>query len=119
MVRARTGLWLAALLLAPGAAAEEPLRRLADTLRTAPIPPNASPYLPDGRTLSGDGVVIPCRCRLAGRDVPLGTRVCMATPAGTVLAQCELAGNVTSWRPTDTACTLSATPGRTFAEVGR
>ena len=113
MARARTLLRLTvqafalALALAPSDGAAQTFRQPAETLQTAPIPPGQSPYLPDGRTLSGDGVVIPCQCRFGGRDVPLGTRACMTTPGGTVLAQCELAGNITTWRPTETACTLS------------
>ena len=106
----------AVLLLASPVAADDGLRRLSDSLRTAPIPPGASPYLPDGRTLSGDGVAIPCRCRFQGRDVGLGRSVCMATPAGTVMSRCILIDNVTSWQPSATPCTLSfAAPATTLA----
>ena len=96
-----------ALLLATAVAAEPPARQLSPSLRDAPIPEGASPYLPDGRTLSGDGVAIPCRCRFEGREVNVGERVCMATPNGTVLVRCELVGNITSWQPTETSCTVS------------
>lgn len=55
----------------------------------------------------GDGRVIPCRCRFAGRDYRLGEAVCMNTHLGTVIARCDLMLNNTSWIPTETPCEVS------------
>jgi hypothetical protein len=65
---------------------------------------SASPY---HRAQDGNGKTIPCLCSVHGKLVPLGTRVCMQTPSGIQIAQCELAQNVTSWVPTGTACHIS------------
>lgn len=60
--------------------------------------------------IDGAGRVIPCRCRFQGREYRLGEKVCMQTPAGTVLTRCDLLMNNTSWIPTAEACTISAAP---------
>ena len=54
------------------------------------------------------GLPIPCRCRYQGRDVTLGTQVCMNMPNGTVMARCDLAQNNTTWVPTDVPCNLNS-----------
>ena len=54
------------------------------------------------------GLPIPCRCRYQGRDVVLGTRVCMNMPNGTVMARCDLLLNNTTWVPTDVPCNLNS-----------
>jgi hypothetical protein len=97
------------LTAAPSARAEEGALRNPDaSLRAAPIPPGASPYLPDGRTLSGStGAPIPCECLFKGRTYKVGERICMSTHVGTVITRCELAINVTTWQPSSELCTVS------------
>jgi hypothetical protein len=48
-----------------------------------------------------------CTCRFHGRDVPLGTRVCLATPQGAHYARCVRELNVTSWRPDEETCVVA------------
>lgn len=57
--------------------------------------------------IGGDGNVIPCRCLYRGNAYKLGERVCMATHLGTVMTECDLQQNNTSWMPTTEACTTS------------
>lgn len=57
--------------------------------------------------IGGDGNVIPCRCLFRGQAYRLGERVCMQTHVGTVMAECDLQQNNTSWIPTSEACTIS------------
>ena len=57
--------------------------------------------------VGGDGNVIPCRCLFRGTAYKLGERVCMNTHLGTVIAECDLQQNNTSWIPTAEACTTS------------
>jgi hypothetical protein len=97
------------LAAAPLARADERALRNPDaSLRAAPIPQGASPYLPDGRTLSGStGAPIPCECIFKGRTFKVGERVCMATNVGTVITRCELAQNNTTWQPSSEPCTVS------------
>ena len=57
--------------------------------------------------IGGDGNVIPCRCLFRGTAYKLGERVCMNTHLGTVIAECDLQQNNTSWIPTTEACTTS------------
>ena len=71
------------------------------------------------RKLDGNGNVIPCRCLFRDKSHPLGTTVCMNTHKGTVLAQCDLVQNNTSWVPTDEPCTVSALPQRRDFAVAR
>jgi hypothetical protein len=52
-------------------------------------------------------VPIPCTCRAAGQDVPVGTTVCLNTPTGGRLATCSLVQNNTSWDITADPCTTS------------
>jgi hypothetical protein len=54
------------------------------------------------------GLPIPCRCRYQGRDVMLGTQVCMNMPNGTMLARCDLHQNNSTWVPMDIPCTLNS-----------
>jgi hypothetical protein len=57
--------------------------------------------------MGGDGKVIPCRCLFQGNAYKLGEKVCMNTPNGTVLTECDLQQNNTSWVPTNDVCTIS------------
>lgn len=57
--------------------------------------------------IGGDGNVIPCRCLYRGMAYKLGEKVCMNTHLGTVLTECDLQQNNTSWVPTSEACTIS------------
>ncbi len=57
--------------------------------------------------IDGDGNVIPCRCLYRGTAYRLGARVCMNTYRGTVVTECDLQQNNTSWIPTDEACSTS------------
>ena len=61
--------------------------------------------------LDGNGRPIPCRCLFKGQSLPLGATVCMNTHKGTVLTQCDLQQNNTSWVPTDEPCAISQLPG--------
>jgi hypothetical protein len=54
------------------------------------------------------GLPIPCRCRYQGRDVMLGTQVCMNMPNGTMLARCDLHLNNSTWVPMDIPCQLNS-----------
>ena len=54
------------------------------------------------------GKPIPCRCRFEGKQLELGTIVCMSTHLGTVLTRCDLVGNNTSWMPSREPCTPKA-----------
>ena len=45
-----------------------------------------------------------CTCRIAGEEVALGERRCIATPEGTHEAVCVTEQNVTSWRPSQDGC---------------
>ena len=58
--------------------------------------------------IDGNGNAIPCRCLFRGQSFKLGTTVCMSTHKGTVLAECDLVQNNTSWVPTDEPCTISS-----------
>jgi hypothetical protein len=62
------------------------------------------------RKLDGNGNIIPCRCLFKDKSHPLGTTICMNTHKGTVLAECDLVQNNTSWVPTDEPCTISQAP---------
>jgi hypothetical protein len=57
--------------------------------------------------IGGDGTVIPCRCLFRGTAYRLGAKVCMTTHLGTVMTECDMQQNNTSWVPTDEACTIS------------
>jgi hypothetical protein len=57
--------------------------------------------------IGGDGKVIPCRCLYRGTAYKLGEKVCMTTPSGSVMTECDLRQNNTSWVPTDEVCTTS------------
>lgn len=67
---------------------------------------------------NGDGQIIPCRCRFAGRRYMLGEQVCMSTPSGVVMTRCDLIDNNTSWIPTEKPCELkqSRLPGPSPAQ---
>jgi hypothetical protein len=49
-----------------------------------------------------------CTCRAHGRQFELGQTVCLMTPKGGRLATCGLVLNNTSWRVSETSCTVSA-----------
>ncbi len=57
--------------------------------------------------IGGNGNVIPCRCLFRGNAYKLGDKVCMNTHMGTVMAECDLQQNNTSWVPTAEVCTTS------------
>ncbi|MEQ1611872.1 MAG: hypothetical protein ABL904_03895 [Hyphomicrobiaceae bacterium] len=57
--------------------------------------------------IGGDGTVIPCRCLFRGTAYRLGEKVCMQTHVGTVITECDLQQNNTSWVPTGEACVVS------------
>jgi hypothetical protein len=73
---------------------------------TAPRRPNWPSSEYHGK-IDGNGNPIPCRCLFRGQSHKLGTTVCMNTHKGTVLAECDLVQNNTSWVPTDEPCTIS------------
>ena len=78
-------------------------------------PPNGNPppatsqwqTSPFHGVIGGDGKVIPCRCLFRGTSYRLGEKVCMNTPQGTVMTECDLQQNNTSWVPTSEPCTIS------------
>ncbi len=73
------------------------------------LPPPNYPTSPHRGVIDGwTGKPIPCRCRFEGRQLELGTIVCMSTPVGTVLARCDLVANNTSWIPSREPCTPKA-----------
>jgi hypothetical protein len=78
----------------------------ATPIETAPSEPEwkTSPF--HGVT-GGDGNIIPCRCLYRGTAYGLGAKVCMTTHLGTVMTECDLQQNNTSWVPTVEACTVS------------
>lgn len=79
--------------------------RISDSRHAAPIAPVDSPYLPDGRTLSGaTGLPIPCRCRAYDLSYQVDEVVCLATPRGPLKARCARVENVTSWIISDETC---------------
>ena len=45
-----------------------------------------------------------CYCRAGGRMFPVGEKVCLRTPDGPRLAQCDMVLNVTSWNFSETPC---------------
>lgn len=84
--------------------------RISDSRHAAPIAPGQSPYLPDGRTLSGDtGLPIPCRCRAHDLSYHVDEVVCLATPRGPLKARCARVDNVTSWIIGDETCAIAGT----------
>ena len=87
---------------APGqGAAEAPLGSQGADAPAGLPPPN---FPIDGWT----GKPIPCRCRFEGKQLELGTIVCMSTHVGTVLTRCDIVGNNTSWVPSREPCTPKA-----------
>lgn len=91
--------------LAPAVFAEENV-----VPRPVPWPSARQPAYPTSPfhgVIDGNGRVIACRCRFAGRDYRLGDLVCLNMPSGKVLARCDLEQNNTSWVATDTPCTIS------------
>ena len=75
----------------------------------APPPPATSQWQtsPFHGVTGGDGKVIPCRCLYRGRSFQLGEKVCMTTHVGTVITECDLQQNNTSWVPTSETCAIS------------
>ena len=64
-----------------------------------------SPYLPDGRTISGDtGEPIPCRCRAHEQSYKVDEVICLATARGLLKARCARAQNITTWIISDEPC---------------
>ncbi|MGH6816668.1 MAG: hypothetical protein ACREC6_13295 [Hyphomicrobiaceae bacterium] len=89
--------------------------RISDMRQSAPIPPGASPYLPDGRTRSGTtDQPIPCRCRAHGTAYQVDDVVCLVTPRGPLKARCARVDNITSWIISDEPCVMAgiADPSR-------
>jgi hypothetical protein len=75
----------------------------------ASSPPAASQWQssPFHGVIGGNGKVIPCRCLYRGTSYRLGEKVCMNTPSGMVVTECDMQQNNTSWVPTTEACTTS------------
>ncbi len=87
---------------------------LAVALVAAPLPVFAAdPPEPAWKTspfhgvTGGDGNIIPCRCLYKGTAYRLGEKVCMTTHLGTVITECDLIQNNTSWIPSNEPCTTS------------
>lgn len=73
------------------------------------LPPPNFPTSPHRGVIDGwTGKPIPCRCRFEGKQLELGTIVCMNTHVGPVLARCDIVGNNTSWMPSREPCTPKA-----------
>lgn len=73
------------------------------------LPPPNFPTSPHRGVIDGwTGKPIPCRCRFEGKQLELGTIVCMSTHVGTVLTRCDIVGNNTSWVPSREPCTPKA-----------
>jgi len=73
------------------------------------FPPPNFPTSPHRGVIDGwTGKPIPCRCRFEGKQLELGTIVCMSTHVGTVLTRCDIVGNNTSWVPSREPCTPKA-----------
>ncbi len=55
---------------------------------------------------------IDCTCRFRGADFQLGDQVCLNTPNGLTMAQCQMVLNNTSWQLLEEQCPLgqNATP---------
>ena len=103
------GIGLAASALARNASAQSSGAQSAGDSAPA-APPHAEAEWkssPFHGVIDGDGNVIPCRCLYRGTAYRLGARVCMNTYRGTVVTECDLQQNNTSWIPTDEACSTS------------
>ena len=73
------------------------------------LPPPNFPNSPHRGVIDGwTGKPIPCRCRFEGKQLELGTIVCMSTHVGTVLTRCDIVGNNTSWVPSRQPCVPKA-----------
>jgi hypothetical protein len=102
-------------MLAAGSALALSMPAIAVRAQTATPPPNSGPppatsqwqTSPFHGVIGGDGKVIPCRCLFRGTAYRLGEKVCMNTPQGTVMTECDLQQNNTSWVPTSEPCTIS------------
>jgi hypothetical protein len=51
---------------------------------------------------------IECRCRANGRSYQLGEKICLKTPAGYRVAECQMSQNVTSWALAKDDCMVNA-----------
>lgn len=49
---------------------------------------------------------IDCTCRFRGSDFQLGDQVCLNTPKGLTMAQCQMVLNNTSWQLLNEQCPL-------------
>jgi hypothetical protein len=104
-----------AATFAAGSALVLAMLSLSVLAQTATQPPSSSPppatsqwqTSPYHGVIGGDGKVIPCRCLFRGTAYRLGEKVCMNTPQGTVMTECDLQQNNTSWVPTSEPCTIS------------
>ena len=77
----------------------------------APAPSIAEPQArrTSGEDLAWSPPPLPdCTCRAQGKTFQLGEHVCLATPTGFRLAQCELTQNVTNWRFSSDDCVTSS-----------
>ena len=102
---------LAVIVLTPGAVAQEAGAdaRPAQVSEPQGLPPPNYPASPHRGVIDGwTGKPIPCRCRFEGKQLELGTIVCMNTHLGTVLTRCDIVGNNTSWMPSREPCTPKA-----------
>lgn len=57
-----------------------------------------------------------CTCRAQGRTYHLGENICLRTPEGYRLAECELTQNITNWRFSKNTCTISDATTASFHE---
>lgn len=106
-VRLRSPVLVGAIVLAFAAFVAGATAQEAKGPGPAPVPEPAWKSSPFHGVIGGDGNVIPCRCIYRGHAYRLGERVCMNTHLGTVMTECDLQLNNTSWVPTGEACTIS------------
>jgi hypothetical protein len=108
---------LAALLVAGAAIATATALFAADPQAKTDEPAwKSSPF---HGVISGDGTIIPCRCLYRGMAYRLGEKVCMSTHLGTVITECDLIQNNTSWIPSNEPCTVSLSRTLRLAELQR
>jgi hypothetical protein len=107
MARWLTAFAIALMALAATAPTAAAQSAAPGTTEPAPrgLPPPNFPTSPHRGVIDGwTGKPIPCRCRFEGKQLELGTIVCMSTHVGTVLTRCDIVGNNTSWVPSREPC---------------
>ena len=70
----------------------------------------AAVFSSGGAAVAGGPPLPDCTCRLFGESVPLGSRTCLRTAAGSRIAICALDQNVTSWKPSASPCEEASQP---------